>query len=96
MGVVQAGPLLPWSLGASGRRGQSEERSPRKAGQWGWRVGGRLAGPEQCSGPGVWGWGLHADIFRASVLGAGASVAISTSILGVSDSKKGMWQAEKE
>ena len=96
MGVGQAGPLLPWRLGASGRRGQSGESSPRKAGKWGWRVGGRLAGPEQCSGPGMWGWGLHAHIFRASVLGAGASVAISTTILGVSDSKKGMWQAEKE
>lgn len=38
VGVVQAGPLLPWRLGASGRKGQSEESSPRKAGQWGWRV----------------------------------------------------------
>lgn len=96
MGVVQAGPLLPERLGApTGGRGRVK-KAAWKAGQWGWRVGGRLAGPELCSGPGVWGWGLRTDIFRASVLGAGASVAISTSILGVSDSKKRMWQAEKE
>lgn len=67
-----------------------------KAGQWGWRVGAGWLDQSYVLDQGYGDRGLRTDIFRASVLGAGASVAISTSMLGVSDSKKRMWQAEKE